>query len=282
MRSWFLFFFEVSKNVRKTETAVNHSVSVTESIMKRMKIALIDDEEDARVILRTLLKSQLPFEGIQEASGVSEGLKLIRTYQPDIVFLDVMMKDGTGFDLLNQLPQINFKLVIVSGRDDFALKAFRFSAVDYLLKPVDIEELKVTISRIINAPVAPWQQMMEVLRQNVQPVAETDRKIILKDANAVYVVAVNSIIRCEAFDNYTTFHFTDQAPIIVSRSLKEFDEMLGAFRFLRVHQSHLLNLIHVKQFNKKDGGSITMKDGSELPIAQRKRDFILQELSRLT
>lgn len=246
-----------------------------------MKIALIDDEEDSRVILRTLLKSQLPFEEIQEANGVAEGLTLIQSYHPDIVFLDVMMKDGTGFDLLNKLTDISFKLVFVSGRDDFALKAFRFSAMDYLMKPVDIEELKTTISRIINSPKAPWQQMMEVLRQNSMPIADPERRIILKDANAVYVVTISNIVRCEAFDNYTTFYLTDELPIIVSRSLKEFDELLSPHRFMRVHQSHLINLNQVKQFNKKDGGSILMKDGSEIPIAQKKRDSILQALSGL-
>ncbi len=246
-----------------------------------MNIVLIDDEADARFTLRSLLLQQEPLAQIREAAGVEEGLKLIRSTNPEIVFLDVMMKDGTGFDLLKQLPAIDFKLVIVSGRDDFALRAFRFSAIDYLVKPVDSDELQATLARIRSSVTQPWQEMMAVLKQSIQPAKEVDRKIVLKDMNAIYIVSVNSIIRCEASDNYTTFYFTDQSPIIISRSLKEYDELLTPLKFIRVHQSHLINLNQLQQFNKREGGSIKMKDGSEVPVSSRKRDLLLQELSKL-
>jgi two-component system LytT family response regulator len=246
-----------------------------------MKVALIDDEEDARYTLRSLLLQEDSTFNIQEANSVSAGLKLIREDKPDLVFLDVMMKDGTGFDLLKQLPGINFKLVIVSGHDEFALQAFRFSAIDYLVKPVDADELYTTLSRIRSSMVQPWQQIMDVLKQNIQPVSETDRKIVLKDMNAVYVVSVRSIIRCQASDNYTTFYLTDQPPIIVSKPLKEYDDLLTPLKFFRVHQSHLINFDHLQQFNKRDGGSIKMKDGSEVPVSSRKREFIIEALSKI-
>lgn len=246
-----------------------------------MKIALIDDEADARKTLHLLLKTEATAE-IREASGVESGIALLHSFQPDIVFLDIMMKDGTGFDLLNRLSVIGFKLVIVSGHDEFALKAFRFSAIDYLLKPVDQDELRKTLARIQTANQYPWQQMMEVLKQSIQPVIGTDRRIVLRDMNTVYVVSVSSIIRCEASDNYTTFYLTDQAPIIVSRPLKEYDELFAPSGFFRTHQSHLINLNHLKQFNKREGGSITMKDGSEVPVSSRKRELLLDELSRFS
>jgi two-component system, LytTR family, response regulator len=246
-----------------------------------MKIALIDDEADARATLRSLLKSEVPSAIIEEATGVSEGLELIQKYKPEIVFLDVMMKDGTGFDLLKQLSAIDFKLIIVSGHHEFALQAFRFSAIDYLVKPVDADELRQTVTRVRALTPQPWQQMMEVLKQNVQPAKDNDRKIVLKDLNAVYVVSVHSIVRCESSDNYTTFHCLDQAPIIVSRPLKEYDELLTPFQFIRVHQSHLINLNQLQQFNKREGGSIRMRDGSEVPVSSRKRDTLLQALSSM-
>jgi two-component system, LytTR family, response regulator len=246
-----------------------------------MKVAIIDDEEDARVTLRTFLLSEDSAVFIKEANGVASGLSLISTFAPDLVFLDVMMKDGTGFDLLKQLPAINFKLVIVSGHDEFALQAFRFSAIDYLVKPVDQDELRTTLARIKSMANPPWQQVMEVLKQSVQPTREADRKIVLKDMNAVYVVSVNSIVRCEASDNYTTFFFMDQTPIIISRPLKEYDELLAPLKFIRVHQSHLINLNQLLQFNKREGGSITMKDGSEVPVSSRKREVILEALSNI-
>jgi two-component system, LytTR family, response regulator len=246
-----------------------------------MNILLIDDEADARFTLRSLLLQQEPLAQIREAGGVEEGLNLIRSANPEIVFLDVMMKDGTGFDLLKQLPAIDFKLVIVSGHDEFALQAFRFSAIDYLVKPVDSDELQATLARIRSLSTQPWRQMMDVLKQSIQPTIDVDRKIVLKDMNAVYVVSVRSIIRCEASDNYTTFHLTNQSPIIISRPLKEYDELLTPLQFIRVHQSHLINLNQLQQFNKREGGSIKMKDGSEVPVSSRKRDLLLQELSKL-
>lgn len=245
-----------------------------------MKVALIDDEEDARKTLRHFLSSLQPGFEIQEANGVVAGLELIQSFQPELVFLDVMMSDGTGFDLLKQLPTISFKLVIVSGHQEFALQAFRFSAIDYLVKPVDPEELQSTLSRIQPATPQSWQQIIQVLKQGMQPIKITDRKIVLKDLNSVFVVAVSSIIRCEASDNYTTFHLTNQSPILVSRPLKEYEELLTPFNFLRVHQSHLINLNQLQQFNKREGGSVIMKDGSEVPVSSRKREALMAELSK--
>lgn len=247
-----------------------------------MRVALIDDEDDARYTLRKFLLQEDSTFNIQEANSVVTGLKLIREHNPEIVFLDVMMPDGTGFDLLKQLPSIDFKLVIVSGHNEFALQAFRFSAIDYLLKPVDSDELLSTLARIRSSTVQPWQQVMDVLKHSIQPIKEADRKIVLKDMNAVYVVSVSSIIRCEASDNYTTFYLTDQTPIIVSRPLKEYDELLTPLKFFRVHQSHLINLNHLQQFNKREGGSIKMKDGSEVPVSTRKREALLAELTKLS
>lgn len=246
-----------------------------------MRVALIDDEPDARFALRSLIEMIEPRAEFQEANGVSSGLTLIQKYHPDVVFLDVMMKDGTGFDLLKQLSNTQFKLVIVSGHDEFALKAFRFSAMDYLVKPVDADELRTTIGRIRETNGNPWQDALEVLRQSMQAPNTPDRKIVLKDLNTMYVVSVSSIVRCEASDNYTTFHFSDQGPIVVSRSLKEYDELLTPLRFIRVHQSHLINLNQLQQFNKREGGSIKMKDGSEVPVSSRKREFLIQELSKM-
>lgn len=246
-----------------------------------MRVAIVDDEADTRKTLRHYLNQLQPDFQIQEADSVAAGLKLIADYRPEIVFLDVMMRDGTGFDLLNQLPAVDFKLVIISGHQEFALKAFRFSAIDYLVKPVDVDELKSTLARIKPTPEQPWKEVLDVLKQAMQPMQSLDRKIVLKDMNAMYVVSVGSIIRCEASDNYTTFFFSDQVPIVVSRPLKEYDDLLTSYNFLRVHQSHLINLKYIQQFNKREGGSITLRDGSEVPVSSRKRDAILAALSNI-
>jgi two-component system, LytTR family, response regulator len=247
-----------------------------------MNVAIVDDEVDARATLKYYLKQYQPDWVLHEADSVASGLALVQSLKPDLVFLDVMMHDGTGFDLLKQLPVISFKLVIISGHQEFALQAFRFSAIDYLVKPLDADELQETLARIKSASVQPWQQMMDVLKQSIQPAKETDRRIVLKDMNAVYVVPVTSIVRCEASDNYTTFYLADQEPIIVSRPLKEYDDLLTPLNFLRVHQSHLVNLNYLKQFNKREGGSLTLKDGSEVPVSSRKRDILLEVISKFS
>lgn len=246
-----------------------------------MNVVIIDDETDARATLKHFLQHLQPNWKINEAESVSKGLLLIHSVKPDLVFLDVMMPDGTGFDLLKQLPTVNFKLVIVSGHQEFALKAFRFSAIDYLVKPIDPDELKSTLARIKSVDEKPWAEVMEILRQSIAPTQSTDRKIVLRDMNAMYVVSVSSIMRCEASDNYTTFYLMGQPPIIVSKPLKEYDELLTPYNFLRVHQSHLVNIQHVQQFNKRDGGSLTLRDGSEVPVSSRKREIIMEVLSNI-
>lgn len=247
-----------------------------------MNVAIVDDEVDARSTLKFYLNQFQPDWILHEADSVANGLTLVQTKKPDLVFLDVMMRDGTGFDLLKQLPSISFKLVIISGHQEFALQAFRFSAIDYLIKPVDTDELRETLARITTASDQPWSKIMDVLKQAIQPAPVSDRKIVLKDLNAVYVVPVVSIVRCEASDNYTTFYLSDQEPIIVSRPLKEYDDLLSAMNFLRVHQSHLVNLNYLKQFNKREGGSLTLKDGSEVPVSSRRRDILLDVISKFS
>ena len=246
-----------------------------------MKVAIVDDEVDARNTLRHYLVQLQPQWQIQEADSLASGLKLIEDYQPELVFLDVMMPDGTGFDLLKQLPTVNFKLVIVSGHNEFALQAFRFSAIDYQLKPIDVDELRKTLERLKPTIEPSWKEVLEVLKNAIHPMQVADRKIVLKDLSAMYIVSVASIIRCESSDNYTTFYFSDQAPIVVSRPLKEYDDLLSPYNFLRVHQSHLINVKYIQQFNKREGGSITLKDGSEVPVSSRRRDSVFEALSKI-
>jgi two-component system LytT family response regulator len=245
-----------------------------------MKVAIIDDEPDARSTLKQYIQVLIPNVQTEEANTVATGLQLIELFKPELVFLDVMMPDGTGFDLLNKIASVTFKVVIISGHEEFALKAFRFSAIDYLVKPIDEEELKETINRIKPVDQKPWQEMMEVLRQSLAQQNSSERKIVLRDFNTIYVVLLNTIIRCEATNNYTTFYFTNQKPIIVSKPLKEYDLLLSTQNFIRVHQSHLVNLHHIQQFNKKEGGSLLLSDGSDIPVATRKREQVLQALSK--
>jgi two-component system LytT family response regulator len=191
-----------------------------------MNLAVIDDSDDARTALMILLKKHLPEANIFEAPDVESGLTIIRKVNPEIIFLDVMMPDGSGFDLLGKISNPTFKVVFVSGYDKFALQAFKFSAVDYLVKPVIEHELKDTLARLAKAIS---QQSMNLMLSALQLNADSRKarkQLVLRDIDNVYVVDVNEIIRCQSTDSYTTFYILNQKPIIVSKQLKEYEELL--------------------------------------------------------
>lgn len=245
-----------------------------------MRIVLIDDEATVRENLKILLNIYAPEATVVgEASGVQEGLGCIRTHRPDLVLLDVEMKDGMGFDLLSMYGAIDFKLIFVTGHNAYAIKAFKYSAIDYLLKPVDPDELSQAIVKAKEAFDAQDQNLRVAnLVQNKQA-SPPDQKIVLKDSETVYLVAVTDIVRCESETNYTKFYLVDGRMVMVSRTLKEFDQLLDGQSFFRAHQSHLINLHHFDRYEKKEGGMIHMKDGSTLPVAVRKKDALMSALA---
>jgi two-component system LytT family response regulator len=242
-------------------------------------LAVVDDSPDARFALITLLKKHVASVEIHEADSVGTGFQLINRVKPEIVFLDVMMPDGTGFDLLAKIPNPDFKVIFVSGYDTFAVRAFKFSAVDYLVKPVVEDELTETLARLSKVFT---RQSMDLMLQALQLNSDHTKKkkqLVLRDTDAVYAIDVQDIIRCQSSDNYTTFYTTNQKPIMVSRPLKEFDELLEGFDFFRVHQSHLINLDYLAKFQRKEGGFAILKDGSEIPVASRKRELLLEKIA---
>ncbi|MEP4534235.1 MAG: LytTR family DNA-binding domain-containing protein [Cyclobacteriaceae bacterium] len=247
-----------------------------------MRIVLIDDDDIVKDNLKTLLSIYAPdAEVIGEADGVKSGIACIRQYKPDLVLLDVEMGDGTGFDLLAMYGKLDFKVIFITGHDAYAIKAIKFSAIDYLLKPVDPELLSNALTRARQAIDANEQNLkVSTLFQN-QETPLLDQKIVLKDAETVYLVAIKDIIRCESQANYTWFFLADGRKIIVSKTLKEFDSLFESKYFFRAHQSHLINLLHFDRYEKKDGGIVHMKDGSELPVAVRKKDSLMSALERL-
>ncbi|MCV9387112.1 LytR/AlgR family response regulator transcription factor [Reichenbachiella ulvae] len=247
-----------------------------------MRAVLIDDELAVVENLKTLLSIYFPeLEIVGVAHGVHEGIACIRKHQPDLVLLDVEMQDGTGFDLLAIYGELDFQLIFVTGHNAFAIKAFKYSALDYVLKPVDPDDLVTAINKAktitdrteIGIKVSSLVQNQEVQNQ--------DKKIVLKDADNVYLVALRDIVRCESDANYTQFYLVDGRRLIISKTLKEYDAMFREQLFFRAHQSHLINLMHFDRYEKKEGGTVYMKDGSALPVAVRKKDQLLAALSQL-
>ncbi len=247
-----------------------------------MHIVLIDDDSVIRDNLRTLLSIYSPDSVVvAEADGVKTGLVAIKEHKPDLVLLDVEMKDGTGFDLLSFYGKLDFKVVFVTGHDGYAIKAFKFSAIDYILKPVDPDDLVSALNKAQQITDANEQNLkVATLVQNKKAESE-DQSIILKDAETVYLVNVKDIIRCESETNYTRFYLKDGRVLLVSKTLKEYDTLFEDQSFFRAHQSHLINLRHFDRYEKKDGGLVFMKDGSTLPVAVRKKESLIAALENL-
>ncbi|MEM9856331.1 MAG: LytTR family DNA-binding domain-containing protein [Bacteroidota bacterium] len=247
-----------------------------------MKIALIDDELSMRDNLKALLHKYIKnSEVIGEANGVATGLRLLNTIRPDVLFLDVKMKDGTGFDLLSQYGTPNFHIVFVTGYDQYAIKAFKYSAVDYLLKPVDPEELTKAVAKVESAiNIQKNKVALNALVENRKNAAE-HQKIVVADADNVYLIDIQDISHCESTGNYTLFYLTDGRKILITKTLKDYEELLREHGFFRVHRSHIINLRQFEKLTKRDGGVIIMKDGSKLPLAVRRKQLLVEALQRL-
>lgn len=246
-----------------------------------MKIVIIDDEKNARDSLRSMLQMMLgDIEAIAEADGVTSGKAAIRKYHPDLVFLDIRMKDGTGFDMLRQLEDRNFALVFLTAHEDHALEAFRYAATDYLLKPLDPEALEEAVEKA-RKQQNPNPGLVDALLENMRNLNSSRKKLALKTTNSIYFVNSDDIIRCESIDNYTRFFLKAQKPLIIARPLKFYEEMLEPLGFLRIHQSHLINLSRIQRIERQGGLSVVMEDDSEVPVAVRKKELLINKLTAL-
>lgn len=236
---------------------------------------------DARQLLQAELEAWCPeVEVIGQAEGVVSGAKRIRELSPEVVFLDIQMEDGSGFDLLEILGEKAqaFAVIFVTGSDEFAIRAFRHAAIDYLLKPIDPDQLQEAVAKAKAAPATQAAQVNTLLT-NIK--AEQPTRLALHTMDRVYVAPIADIIRCESSANYTIFYLKDGRQLLVTRTLKEFDQMLAPQQFFRVHQSHLVNAAYIREFVKADGGYLVMTDGAEVPVASRKRAQLLQQLGEL-
>ncbi len=239
-----------------------------------IRAIIIDDIPEARTVLKSDLENYCPsIEVVGEAEGVVTGAKCINELKPDLVFLDIQMKDGSGFDLLEILPIKNFKLIFTTASDEYALKAFKFSAVDYLLKPIDPDELMEAVNRVEHQEKA--SERISLLKENLNH----PKRIALNTLDKIHIVQVAEIVRCESSVNYTMFYFTDDTKLLVTKTLKEFDQLLSDHDFIRVHQSHLINVKFIKGFTKSDG-YIFLKDGTKIPVSTRKKQVLMEMIQK--
>jgi two-component system LytT family response regulator len=251
---------------------MNQNISKPE----KMKVIVVDDEISVRNAITRLLAEQFPdIEVISTAGSLKSAYEAIMNHAPDLLFLDVELPDGNGFELLKMIPLVNFKVIFITGHQEYALDAIKVSALDYILKPFDREELRLAVEKakeIINHEEQNIK--LQALRENLMG-KKILKRIILPTAENLYLVAVEDIIRAEADSNYTVFWLTEGRKIMVSRTIKEYDEMLSGSGMIRVHQSHLVNVHYIDRFVKRDGGYLQLKDGTTVPVSPNLKKKVL-------
>ena len=237
---------------------------------------IIDDELKGRIALNQKLKDYCPeVQIVGEAGSGAEGILLIEKQTPDIVFLDIEMPRMDGFNMLLQLPQKNFQLIFTTAYDQYAIKAIKFAAFDYLLKPIDIEELKIAISRINRLRFSETEKKLDVLNQNMID-KNTFNKIAISTQNSLLLFEVSDIMYLNATRNYTTIYFKDHPKLIASKTLKDFEDLLPSGIFFRIHHSYIININYIKKYLKGEGGQVELQDGTLLDVSRRKKEEFLK------
>jgi len=244
-----------------------------------IKILIVDDEQSAGRILKVLIEKHIPGEKQVEVSNhPAEALELLKTYQPSLVMLDIEMPGMNGFDFLNRASEWNFDVIFTTAYDKYAIKAIRFSALDYLLKPMDIVELQNAVNRHIvkkqNAVVISQQPLLDNLIYNLQQKDQQQFKLALSTSEGIFLYEPKEIVLLEGSSNYTKFYFTNQKSLIVAKTLKEYEDILLEHQFLRVHKSYLVNKIHVVKVDKE--GVLELTNKMHIPASRRRKTEILQ------
>lgn len=245
-----------------------------------IKALIVDDEQASIDLLKWLVTEYCPdITSVQTARSVQDAVPLIRSFQPDIVFLDIQMPHESGFELLTNIDKWNFEVIFTTAYNEFAIQAIRFSALDYLLKPIDETELKKAVERYkVKRIYAPAGQIL--FRNFMQNIAQGNRekfKLALADASEIKYVQIDEIIRLQAESNYTHIFLTGNKVFISAKTLKEYDEMLEGQHFLRVHKSHLVNPAHIQAYDRQ--GILQMSDHSKVEVARRKKEYLQQALA---
>jgi two-component system, LytTR family, response regulator len=240
---------------------------------------IVDDEPYCCETLSTLLERYcLDVNILAICSSGIEAMKAIHTQKPQLVFLDIEMPHMNGFELLEKISEINFELIFTTSYDQYAIKAIRFSALDYLLKPIDRQELQKAVQKVIHRQHPPLPQQLEILLQKInQPVAPI-LKIAMPTMEGLQMISVESIISCASDSNYTVLFLKNKQKIIASRTLKEVEEMLEDHAFMRVHHSYLVNLNEINKYVKGEGGYLLMSDGTTVDVSRSRKEMLLKKL----
>lgn len=249
--------------------------------MKQLSAVIIEDEEVSRDILKNYLASYCAdIKILGEASNIKDGEELIRQHSPQIVFLDIEMPYGNGFDLLEKMSQINFEVIFITAFSDYAIKAINLSASSYLLKPIDIDELVAAVDKVKSNQLNSSEAFStKILAENIKSLNDKDQKMVIPQMDGFEVIKISDIIRAEGSDNYTILYLTNNKKYTLSKTLKYYENLLTDFGFLRTHKSHLLNLDHVVKYKKGKVGEAIMTDASTVLVAATSKKELLAHFS---
>jgi two-component system LytT family response regulator len=252
-----------------------------------VRIVIVDDEIRARETIQAMLEIYCKdtAQVVGQAKNVRTGIDIIKELKPDLVLLDIKMPDGSGFDLLARYGKIDFKVVFITAFEEYAIQAFKFSAIDYILKPIEPDDLREAIDRVndLLQTVQPnnMDVQFETFLSNMQNNNSDDKKLVLKTTENIFVIPIRDVVALSSDRNYTRFDFLDRQPIIVSKTLRDFDYLLTDYGFMRVHRSHMINLKYIERFEKIDGGYAVMRGGLKIGVSHRKKEDLLAFFSQL-
>lgn len=248
-----------------------------------IRTLIIEDEPAVRKEIEWLIKQQNEFNLLGSATSVAESLVLIKATNPELILMDIQLTDGTAFDILNQLEEINFRIIFITAYNHFAVKAIKFGAMDYLLKPLDENDLQLALNKIINEGangISKQQQQLSILKsQSGNNDSDLESRLVLHTLEFLQVLQLKEIIYCQSEGGYTNFFLSEGRKIMISKPLKFYDELLPEKWFLRPHQSYLVNVLYVDKFLKS--GTIILKDKTEIPVSGRRKEYILQHINHI-
>ena len=248
--------------------------------MEVLRAVLIDDELSSLQNLQQKLQEFCPAVKVAAAAHRPEdGILLINQYKPDVVFLDIEMPRMSGFKLLEELHDIDFEIIFITAYNHYAIDAIRISAFDYLVKPVAIKELQTTIDRLLKQSQKKSGEKLEVLRKSLSGTKTQEQKIAIPNVDGIEFLQIKNIIRIESSSNYSKLVLQNGQTILVAKLLKDFEDILLAYRFYRVHNSHLINLDYIKKYIRGDGGQVVMSNGDTIDVSRRKKDDFLKIIS---
>ena len=242
-----------------------------------LKALIVDDEPKARDVLAELVRQYVPeVIDLREAGSPGDALLLMERYKPDLLFLDIVMPQMNGFDLLNRLGERTFGLIFTTAHEQYAIQAIRFSALDFLLKPVDPDELRQAVDRFLEKRALNPREQLQNMLYNLEAGPKNGFRLAIPTTEGVFFYPIQEIIRCEASSNYTRFYLTQKRTFITSKTLKEYDEILTPHGFIRVHKSHLVNIAFAEDYLGK--GFIVLKDKTEIEVARRRTEAVMDAL----